>query len=73
MDKRSTLTDLLSKKAHRGLKTIIVENSRDLARDKIVGEQLVDLSKQGGVRIVSACDPWLFDLTESRPRGSAAV
>ena len=73
MDKRSTLTDLLSKKAHKGLKTIIVENSRDLARNMIVGEQLVDLSKQSGVRIVSACDPGLFDLTESRPRGSAAV
>lgn len=65
MDKRSTLTDLLSKKAHKGLKTIFVESSRDLARNVIVGEQLVDLSKRSGVRIVSACDPGLFDATDT--------
>jgi DNA invertase Pin-like site-specific DNA recombinase len=62
---RKLLTDLLEKKVYKNLKTIVVEGTRDLARSMIVAEDLLQLSKKYGVKIVSVGDPGLLEAEET--------
>lgn len=63
--KRKQLVDLLSKKTHRGLRKVLVEGTRDIARNLVFAEQLYELSRAAGVRIECAGDPGLFDSSDS--------
>lgn len=61
LDARKSLTALLS--GEGGVKKVVVESARAIARSTMVGEQAFNLSKQTGVQIVAADSPDLFNHT----------
>ncbi|CAE7666417.1 unnamed protein product [Symbiodinium sp. CCMP2592] len=66
-DKRHTFCKLLETCSARGIKHVVVEGSRTLARSARTAQDLFDMSKKAGVTITTTDIPGLLDPAETNP------